>query len=459
MAVKNEQQLLDNAKTPELRRARRILIEVADRAIASADPSSAVRRQLMVERGRLMVGTHEFDLSKVGKIVVVGGGKASGKMAEVLEEMLGDRIAGGVINVPEGTASKHRLSRVKLYEAGHPLPDEMSVKGAKEMVDLVSGLRHQDLVICLLSGGGSALVTLPAEGISLEDLRETTKLLLNCGATIHEVNAVRKHLSRVKGGQLARVAHPAKVLTLLVSDVVGDRLDTISSGPTYPDPTTFSDALAVVKRYELAKKVPNAVLKRLKLGAKGRLPETPKPGMKYFQNVFHEIVASNADAVGAAAEVGRSHSVNVSIITTAMEGEAREVGSDLASIAKSVMKASKPVRRPALLISGGETTVTVKGEGVGGRNQELVLSASIGISGMRNAAIASFSTDGIDGPTEAAGAVADGFTLERARQLKLDPTAYLERNDSYSFFKELGDLLVTGPTGTNVMDLACLIMI
>ncbi|MDI6819669.1 MAG: glycerate kinase [Candidatus Hodarchaeaceae archaeon] len=459
MLVKNERQLLERAKTPELRKARGILIEIVNRAISSADPSSAMRRRLRLVEGRLRVGAHEFDLSEVGKIIVVGGGKASGNMAEVLEEILGDRITGGVVNVPEGAASRCETRKIKLVEAGHPLPTEAGVGGAEEMIDLVSDLEPQDLVICLLSGGGSALVTLPAEGISLDELRETTQLLLKSGATIQEVNAVRKHLSRIKGGQLAKAAYPAKVITLLISDVVGDRLDTIASGPTYPDSTTYSDALAVIERYEILKKVPVSILRHLRLGAEGKVPETPKPGEKYFLNTLHEVIASNADAVGAAAEVGRSHGFNVSVLTATMHGEAREVGAHLAAVAKDVMETGKPVSRPALLISGGETTVTVKGEGTGGRNQELALSAAIGISGLRNVAVASFSTDGIDGPTDAAGAVVDGFTIERARHLMLDPVAYLERNDSYSFFKGLEDLLVTGPTGTNVMDVTCLILI
>jgi len=459
MPVKNESQLIDNAKTPELRRARGILIEVVKKAIASVDPSIAMRRRLRKDGTRLRVGDQEFDLSKAGKIVVVGGGKASGRMAEVLEEIIGNRITGGVVNVSEGTAAEHRLRRIKLIEAGHPLPTEASVKGAEEMMDIVSGLGPNDIVICLLSGGGSALVTLPAEGISLEELRETTQLLLKSGASIQEVNAVRKHLSGIKGGQLAKAAYPARIITLSISDVVGDRLDTIASGPTYPDSTTFSDALTVIDKYRLTEKVPRNVLKHLKLGAGGKVPETPKPGEKYFLNTFHEIIASNADAVRAAAEVGKSHGLEVSVLTTTMQGEAREVGTHLVSISKKVAEANKPVSRPALLISGGETTVTVKGKGKGGRNQELMLAAAIGISGLENVAIASFSTDGIDGPTDSAGAVADGFTLKRAKHLKLDPLDYLERNDSYSFFKELGDLLVTGPTGTNVADVACLILI
>ena len=459
MPVKNERQLLENAKTSELRTARGILIEIVNKAIASADSSSAMRRRLTLEGGCLRVGTHEFDLSEVGKIIVVGGGKASGNMAEVLEEILGDRVTGGVVNVPEGMASKYCARKIDLVEAGHPLPTEAGVRGAERMLDLVSGLGPRDLIICLLSGGGSALVTLPADGISLDELREATQLLLKSGASIQEVNAARKHLSKIKGGQLAKAAHPARVITLLISDVVGDRLDTIASGPTYPDPTTYSDALAVIEKYRIVERAPRNILKRLKLGAGGKVPETPKPGEKYFLNTFHEIIASNADAVRAAAGVGKSRGFNVSMLTTTMQGEAREVGANLVAIAKDAMEAGKPVSRPALLISGGETTVTVKGEGLGGRNQELVLSAAIGISGLRKVAVASFSTDGIDGPTDAAGAVADGFTLGRAEHLGLDPAAYLERNDSYSFFKELGDLLLTGPTGTNVMDVTCLILI
>lgn len=457
MPVKNERQLLENAKTSELRRARSILIEIVNKAIASADPSSAMRRRLRLEGGRLRVGAHEFDLSEVGKIIVVGGGKASGNMAEALEEILGDMITGGVVNVPEEMAPKYHTRKIDLVEAGHPLPTEAGVRGAERMIDLVSNLGPRDLVICLLSGGGSALVTLPADEISLDELRETTQWLLKSGASIQEVNAVRKHLSRVKGGQLVKAAHPARAITLLVSDVVGDRLDTIASGPTSPDSTTFSDALAVVEKYGIAEKVPGNILKRLKGGAGGKVPETPKPGEKYFKNTFYEILASNADAVEAAVGVGKSRGFNVLTLTTTMQGEAREVGAHLAAVARG--EAGKPVSRPALLISGGETTVTVKGEGVGGRNQEFVLSAAIGISGLGNVAVTSFSTDGIDGPTDAAGALADGFTLERAKRLGLDSKAYLKRNDSYSFFKELGDLLVTGPTETNVMDVTCLVLV
>jgi glycerate 2-kinase len=459
MPVRNERQLLENAKTIELLRARGILLEVVDRAIASVEPSIAMRRRLRLEEERLMVGDKEFNLSEVGRIVVVGGGKASGRMAEILEEILEDRITDGLVNVSEGTAAKHRLHTIKLNEAGHPTPTEASVRGAEEMMNLVAGLGPQDIVICLLSGGGSALVTLPAEGISLEDLKNTTQLLLKSGASIHEVNAVRKHLSRIKGGQLAKAAFPAKVITLLISDVVGDRLDTIASGPTYPDSTTYSDAFAVIEKYGLTEKLPKNVLNHLKSGVEGKLAETSKPGEKYFLNTHHEIIARNADAVEAAAEVGKSHDLNVSILTTTMQGEARDIGAQLAATAKKVAATGKPLSRPALLISGGETTVTVRGEGTGGRNQELVLTAATEISGLENAVVAAFSTDGIDGPTDAAGAIADSFTIERSRHLELDSLDYLNRNDSYSFFRELRDLLLTGPTRTNVADIVCIVLL
>lgn len=456
MAVKNESQLLENAETPDLRRARKILVEIVNKAIDSADPSSAMHSRVELEKERLRVGNREFDLSETGKIVVAGGGKASGKMAEALEEIFEGKIARGIINVPEGTASKYNVGRIELVEAGHPLPTEGSVKGAEEIMGLASGLGPQDLVICLLSGGGSALMALPVDGISLDELQETTQKLLGSGASIKEVNAVRKHLSKVKGGQLARAIHPARSITLIVSDVVGDRLDTIASGPTYPDSTTYPDALEVIEKYELTNQVPASVLKRLKSGAEGKTPETPKPGDECFSDAIHEIIAGNSDAVKAAEGVGKSHELNVSTLTTTMRGEAREVGANLADVARKVIEKGEPVSRPALLISGGETTVTVKGEGRGGRNQELALSAAMNISGLEKVTVASFSTDGIDGPTDAAGAIVDGFTLERAEDLELDPADYLERNDSYNFFKKLGDLLITGPTGTNVMDVAVL---
>lgn len=443
--------LLQNCRTPELRKAREILIKLINSAIESVEPSSAMRKWAKIEKEKLRIEGYE-------KVVVVGGGKAGAAMAITLEQMLGERLTEGIVNIPKGTMPEISPRKIKLVGAGHPIPDESGMEGTRRMVELVSGLGQRDLVICLISGGGSALMPLPAEGITLSQLQEVTLLLLKSGATIQEVNAVRKHLSAVKGGQLARAAYPARMVSLIISDVVGDRLDTIASGPTYPDPATYSDALSVLKKYKLKEKVPPRIIVHLINGVKGVIPETPKVGEECFQNAYYKIIASNADALAAAAEVGRTHGLNVHILTTTMQGEARHVGEYLSHVTREVYETERPIPRPALLLLGGETTVTVKGEGIGGRNQELVLSTALGIAGLKTTTIVSFSTDGIDGPTDATGAVADGFTIQRAEQLGLDPSCYLENNDSYHFFKELGDLLITGPTGTNVMDVTALMV-
>ena len=443
--------LLQNCRTPELRKAREILIKLINSAIESVEPSSAMRKWAKIEKEKLRIEGYE-------KVVVVGGGKAGAAMAITLEQMLGERLTEGIVNIPKGTMPEISPRKIKLVGAGHPIPDESGMEGTRRMVELVSGLGQRDLVICLISGGGSALMPLSAEGITLSQLQEVTLLLLKSGATIQEVNAVRKHLSAVKGGQLARAAYPARMVSLIISDVVGDRLDTIASGPTYPDPTTYSDALSVLKKYKLKEKVPPRIIVHLINGVKGVIPETPKVGEECFQNAYYKIIASNADALAAAAEVGRAHGLNVHILTTTMQGEARQVGEYLSHVTREVYETERPIPRPALLLLGVETTVTVKGEGIGGRNQELVLSTALGIAGLKTTTIVSFSTDGIDGPTDATGAVADGFTIQRAEQLGLDPSCYLENNDSYHFFKELGDLLITGPTGTNVMDVTALMV-
>jgi len=453
MAVANEQQLFKNAETAEILRARNILVEIVNESIAAVNPFSAMHRYLKLEKDLLIAGEKEFDISRIGKIVVVGGGKAGGAMSEALELIVGDKISEGIVNIPLGTATKYRTQRIVLVEAGHPLPTVDGINGAEKMLNLVSGLGPRDLTICLLSGGGSSLIALPTGDISLDELRETTQLLLKSGASIQEINSVRKHLSKIAGGQLAKAASPSKILTLIISDVVGDKLDTIASGPTYPDSTTYSDALTVIEKYDLSRKISSNILSKLRLGKAGIIPETPKPGEQCFLNAHHEIIASNAEAIKAVETVGKLNGFNVKVFTKAMQGEASEVGASLATIVRKVAEVGG--QTPTLLISGGETTVTVKGEGIGGRNQELALSAATIISGLRNVAMVSFSTDGVDGPTLAAGALADGFTIERAKRLGLDPETHLKSNDSYNFFKKLGDLLITGNTGTNVMDLTC----
>ncbi|MCK5352114.1 glycerate kinase, partial [bacterium] len=350
------------------------------------------------------------------------------------------------------------VERIEILEGGHPVPDESGLGGACRIADLLDDAGEGDLVICLLSGGGSALIPSPEPPVTLWDKQVTTDLLLKSGAEIGEINCVRKHLSRLKGGGLARLAFPARVLSLILSDVVADPLDVIASGPTVGDPTTFGDALAVLDRFGLAGRVPEAVLTRITQGAEGKHPETPKPGDPELKDVMNLLVGTNAIAVEAAAKKAEELGYNTTVLSTIITGETRDAAESHAEVAREIAQQDPPAARPACVLSGGETTVTIKGEGKGGRNQEFALASAIGIDGLPCTVILSGGTDGTDGPTEAAGAMADGTTVSRARDAGLDPAAFLENNDSYHFFRKLGDLLITGPTLTNVMDLRIIIV-
>ena len=329
------------------------------------------------------------------------------------------------------------------------MPDQAGVDATRAIVELLKGTTRRDLVVCVISGGGSALLTLPAEGITLEDLQATTDALLRCGATINEINVVRKHLDRVKGGGLARLASPSAVITLVLSDVVGNPLDAIASGPTVADTSTFADAASVFDRYKLWPQLPQSVVERIRAARE----ETPKPGDPLFQNTQSVVVGSNLLACEAAAQAAAGDGFNTLILSTYVEGEAREAGRVLAGILREVDASGHPLQRPCGIVAGGETTVTVRGAGHGGRNQELALSAAFGVQGLENVLLASIGTDGSDGPTDAAGAWVDGTTLERALAQGLDPAAALAQNDSYTLFDQLGNLIRTGPTNTNVNDL------
>ena len=393
-----------------------------------------------------------YDLAAVDRVLVVGAGKAAAAMAAALHSILGDRLSGGLVVTKYGYASAG-TGPIKLVEAGHPVPDEAGVAAARQMADLLAGGTGQDLVLAIISGGGSALLALPAAGISLADLQTTTDLLLRSGAPIGEINAVRKHLSQVKGGGLARLAAPSPVLGLILSDVVGDPLDAIASGPTAPDPTTFADAWAALERYGLTEQVPAPVRSRLQVGQRSDLPETPKPGAPLFDKVQNILVGSNRLAAEAAALEAQSWGLNALLLSTFVEGEARQVARVAGALAKELVHYDRPAPRPACLVWGGETTVTVRGTGRGGRNQELALAAALALDGVPNVLLAALGTDGTDGPTDAAGAVVTGETVARARALGLDPAAHLTNNDAYPFFDALDDLIRTGPTGTNVNDL------
>ena len=435
-------------------RLREELREIARQALAAVAPEGCVERAVRLKGERLIVDGMTYELPRRGRLLVVGFGKASARMAAALEGILGARIDSGLVVTADGY--KVPTDRVEVVEAAHPVPDARGLAAAQRIAKLVSDAGEGDLVIVLISGGGSALFTLPAEGLSLQDLMRTNKLLLESGAKIQEMNAVRKHLSCVKGGQLTRLAHPAQVISLILSDVPGDPLDSIASGPTAPDPTTFQDAARILRRYGIWEQVPEGVRARIEAGLRGEIPETPKPGDPVFGRVRNVIVGSGRVAAEAALEAGTRLGFHPLILTTTLEGEAREVGKFFSALARELVRFGRPVAPPALLIAAGETTVTVRGKGKGGRNQELALSAALGIEGLPGVALLSLGTDGRDGPTDAAGGLVDGGTVARVQAAGVDPEGALAENDSYHALKAAGDLLITGPTGTNVADLVLL---
>jgi hydroxypyruvate reductase len=430
---------------------RRHAVQILAAAVAAADPMAAVQRVVRREGDRLIVAGRGYDLAPSMALYIVGAGKASARMAAALESVLADRITAGLVVTKYGYVEPLRL--VGLVEAGHPLPDRAGLAGARGVVELVRRAGKGDLVVVLISGGGSALWPMPAGEITLEEKIATTDLLLRSGATINEVNTVRKHLSLIKGGWLARHAQPATVLTLILSDVLGNPLDVIASGPTVPDSTTFGDALAVVDRYDLRDRLPAAVRRYLERGASGEVPETPKPGDPAFVGAQTVVIGDIALAAAAAAASAQALGYHTTVRATDVQGEAREVGARFGQMLRDLRVGSGETGQPTCVVMGGETTVTVRGRGRGGRNQELALAAAGVLDGLPQTLLAAFGTDGTDGPTDAAGAVADGTTLARARARGLDPARALADNDAYAFFDALDDLIVCGPTNTNVNDL------
>jgi hydroxypyruvate reductase len=424
-------------------------------AIRSVNAYEAVKSCVGIEGDHLSVMTPngekgDFELSKFKRVFVIGGGKATASMAHAAEEILGNRIERGIINVKYGHTAD--LGVIKINEVGHPIPDEAGLGGAQEIVSLLVDTDKDDLVMALISGGGSALLPMPSETISLEEKQQVTRLLLSCGADIREINAVRKHISQIKGGQLAKLSYPSTMISLVLSDVVGDGLDSIASGPTVPDTSTFADVLAVIEKYGLLVEIPRSVREHIAKGIGGEIEETPKAGDRIFHNVYNFIVGNNTVALRAAEKRARDLGLNTLILSSFIEGETREVARLHTAIAREILHSGNPVAPPACLISGGETTVIVKGEGLGGRNQEFCLAAALEIGELKDVVVLSAGTDGTDGPTDAAGAIADSTTVERARLLGLNASEFLDNNDSYHFFENLQDLLVTGPTNTNVMD-------
>ncbi len=417
-------------------------------AVDAVDPQPAVLR-LLAEDASIA-----SSLSGCRRVLAVGAGKAAYPMALALEQALGSRLEGGLVVTKDGhIPDPNELHRIQAVEAGHPLPDERGAQAARRIAELLHGTGLHDLVFCLISGGGSALLTAPVPQIPLADLQQLTTMLLRSGAPIQRINGLRKHLEILKGGGLARLAAPARVIALILSDVVGDPLDAIASGPTVPDPSTFAGAWRTLEEFGLLAGTPPSILAHLRLGLEGRIPETLKPADPVFGRVSCRLVGSNAQAAEAAAREARALGWNAAVLTTQKEGEARAIGAELAGLARQTLHDGLPVPPPACLILGGETTVSVRGSGRGGRNQEVALGAAAGLAGLAGALVVSLATDGGDGPTDAAGAVASGETLARAAALGLDPAGALRDNNAYPFFNALGDLLKPGPTRTNVNDL------
>ncbi|MDJ0766144.1 MAG: DUF4147 domain-containing protein [Myxococcota bacterium] len=430
------------------------ILAVQTAALEAVAPRPAIVRALALQGDRLTAGGTGWDLNSTGRIRVLGAGKAAQLMARGILDLAEHRVTDGLVIVKRDQIDTSvAITPIEIAEAAHPIPDETSVIGAARIVGMADALGPADLALVIISGGASALLTLPAGDVTLEELQRTTDLLLRAGAAIGEINVVRRHLSDIKGGHLARRIYPARTISLILSDVIGDALDTIGSGPTAPDPTTFAMALDVIERYQLRDKMPAAIMGHLEAGQLGRVAETLKPEDSIFSTVHNALVGSNQVAAEAARDTAARCGFNARLVTTTLQGKARDAGCRAGRLAKEILSGASSPPRPACLILGGETTVTVRGPGKGGRNQELALAAALEIAGCDNVLITALATDGQDGPTDAAGAVATGDTVSRGRKLGHNAEQHLDQNDAYPFFEALGDLIYTGPTWTNVADL------
>ncbi len=439
-----------------LKKLRNDSVIIFESCLQAVDPHKLVRDNLFLDNEILTAGGNEYRLADYSSIYVVGAGKASAAMGKAVESILGERITDGYVITKYCHGEK--CDKIRIREAAHPVPDWAGVEYTQELLQLTEKACDTDLVIALISGGGSALLCAPAEGIGLKEKQETTSALLKCGADIVEMNTIRKHLSAVKGGQLARSVFPAEMIVLILSDVVGDPLDSIASGPTAYDSATFDDCLEIIARYNLESRLWKNVMEHLRRGAKDEIPETPKKGNTIFEKVHNRIIGNNRFAVDVAEKKAKELGYNTFVMEDPIVGETSEAAVKHAEFAKKVLRTNQPVNIPACIISGGETTVTIKGDGKGGRNQEFVLAAAMEIEGDENIVILSGGTDGTDGPTDAAGAICDHRSVSRARELGVEPQECLRNNDSYHFFEKLDDLIITGPTKTNVMDIHLLIV-
>ena len=434
---------------------RKHALEIFYAGLHAVKPDVCMQDHVHLTKNVLKIGNGNYDLGKYRNIFVTGFGKASGSMARALEYMLMKRIKTGIVNVPYGYTAPCKIIRIN--EAGHPIPDNAGIQGTREIVQLLKETQEDDLVICLISGGGSALFELPCEEITLKELQNVTGLLLKSGARIDEINAIRKHISQVKGGRLVNISK-SEIVSLILSDVAHDQVETIASGPTAPDSSTFSDCKRILIKYGLLQKIPVSIIDRIQKGVDGKAEETPKATDKRFDRVSNIIIGNNRMALNHCHKKAAALGYHTCTLSSLIKGEAREVAKVFGAIAREIHQSGNPAKTPACIIAGGETTVTVKGDGIGGRNQEFTLAAAREIDGLENTVILSAGTDGRDGNTDAAGAIADGSTITRAKYVNMDTETYLNNNDTHTFFKNLHDLINTGPTKTNVMDIMILLV-
>ena len=432
--------------------ARKIFTE----AVKAADPYYCIMKTVKKTKDAITVGDTVYKRSDYPKVMVIGGGKASARMGEALEDILGDDITGGWINTKDGHAIP--LKHITVHECSHPVPDQRGVEGTYKIIDILKKADKQTLVLCVLSGGGSALKPAPAEGISLAEKQAVTKLLLSGGADIVEINTIRKHLSLLKGGGMARFAYPAALNVLILSDVIGDPLDSIASGPAVPDPCTYQDCIRICKKYGIWDKLPANVKARFESGAAGKIPDTAKAGDKFFENTKNLLIGNNRMSVAAAEATAQKYGFKTLVLSSWFQGEASQLGNFFSAIAFEIEKTGNPLPAPCAIIGGGETTVTIKGNGMGGRNQEMALAAALWLKGHKNVAFISGGTDGTDGPTDAAGGVVDGGTVAEMAAKGIKAEEFLANNDSYNALKPVNGLIMTGPTGTNVMDIQVLLV-
>ena len=436
---------------------RKDAVKIFNKGVDAVEPRTAIKKFCRRDGDNFYAGFKKIHLPLIKNLYIIGAGKGSAPMAAGIEDLLYDSITDGIVNVKYG--HKVKLKKIRLVEAGHPVPDANSEKGTKAILDLVKDAGDKDLVLSLISGGGSALLVAPVDGIVLKDKQDTIAVLLSCGASIDEINAIRKHISLVKGGGLTKIVYPAPIISLILSDVVNDALDVIASGPTVPDSSTFKNCIDIIKKYNIKNKLPFNVFQYIERGASKKISETPKADEPVFLKTYNLLIGSNIEAITAAKKEAENLGYNTIILSSMIEGETKDVARVHAAIAKEIHKTGNPVSAPACILSGGETTVNITGDGKGGRNQEFALASAIDIAGKDKIVVLSGGTDGNDGPTDAAGGIADNTTMIRAENSGLNPYHFLSNNDSYNFFQKLGDLLITGPTNTNVMDLRIMLVV